>query len=125
MSNSFQLISGNGILTRQMGDVWIIEIDPTFSSLASPAAPRLPNKPALLSYAGSHDSLPNSGSWSVDTDTNEDGVQITIQTGTRYDPEGDRVIYGFTRDLTFNTTGQLVAVSPERRIVIDTPEACE
>lgn len=55
-----------------------------------------------------------------------DGFVITLQTRTFYghDSLQDRVLYGYYRDFTYNALGVLLSMSPERRQVIDTPEAC-
>ena len=53
-----------------------------------------------------------------------DGVTVRLQTRTAYDDSSDEKLYGYYRDLTFDSVGKLVAVSAETRVTIDTPEEC-
>lgn len=52
------------------------------------------------------------------------GFIITIQTGTSYDYLGNKILYAFYRDFTYDGLGRLVSVSVERRQVVDVTEAC-
>lgn len=52
------------------------------------------------------------------------GFIVTIQTGTVYNYAGDKILYAYLRDFTYDGLGRLISVSVERRQVIDTPESC-
>lgn len=123
MNKLAQIIGGEGVLTSQIGDAWIIEIDsPYASSSTSVTLPSDPIATTSLSYTSKHGEQVIPDTWAANS--LGDGLQITVQTGVCYEHDGDRTIYGFVRDFTFNAFGQLVTVSAERRIVIDIPEAC-
>lgn len=123
MNMQTQIIGGEGVLTSQIGDAWVIEVDPAFTSPSSSVLlPTDPIATTSLKYPNKHGEEVIPESWAANS--LYDGLQITVQTGLCYEHDGDRTIYGFLRDLTFNAFGQLVTVSAERRIVIDVPEAC-
>ena len=77
----------------------------------------------IVIVTGEHSETVQSGQWNRDDISAGDGVTITIQTGAAYDHEGDRTLYAFVHDFTFNAHGQLVTVSTERRITVDVAEA--
>jgi len=56
---------------------------------------------------------------------NTDGLTIRIQTRTAYNEAGDQKLYAYFRQLKFDSTGLLVSVSAETRVVVDVPEACQ
>jgi hypothetical protein len=72
------------------------------------------------SLAGSGVSA-DSGSWSRAGSGTP--VTVTMQTRTVWD-SGDGVLYGYSRNLSFDARGELVAVSAESQYTIDTPTAC-
>ncbi len=53
-----------------------------------------------------------------------DGVKIKVTTRVVYNESGDQVLYGFYRELTFDSLGRLAEISAETRYNIDTPEEC-
>ena len=55
---------------------------------------------------------------------NTDGLTIRIQTRTAYNEAGDQKLYAYFRQLKFDSTGLLVSVSAETRVVVDTPDPC-
>lgn len=78
-----------------------------------------------------NDEEADDGSWDRDApkpieqegeETN--GLQLTIQTRAAYFDAGDQILYGYFRDLVFDSNGLLVTVSGETRTIIDTPEDC-
>ncbi len=120
------IIGGNGIGVTRFGEAWLIEFDGAI--LPGPAAANADatidlDQLAMLTYADEHVESPDNESWDREIDVGKSGVRITIQTGTCYDHQSNRVLYAFARDLTFNADGQLVDVSAERRYIIDEPEA--
>lgn len=62
--------------------------------------------------------------WDITDQVGTSGVVLTVQTGTVYNYLGDKVLYAFLRDLTFNAHGKLVAISVERRQTVDATDAC-
>lgn len=64
--------------------------------------------------------------WSItDQPESQFGFKIKIQTRTVYKESGDKVLYGFYRELTIDSAGKIVSASVEARYTVDTPEACE
>jgi len=53
-----------------------------------------------------------------------DGVTIRVQTRMAYNEAGDQTLYAFWRTFTFSNTGNLLSISAETRVPVDTPEAC-
>ncbi len=51
-------------------------------------------------------------------------VVVTQLVRMAYNHSGDQKLYAFYRDFTYDAAGALVAVSPEVRVTIDTPEPC-
>lgn len=126
MTEQINIIGGAGIGVTRFGDTWLIEFDDIV--LPGPAAANAdttidPDQLAELTYNGEHAEAIESGTWDRASVVDMSGVRLTVQTGTAYDHESDRTLYAFVRDLTFNTDGQLVEVSAERRYIIDAPEA--
>ena len=126
MTESQAITGGHGIHTSRIGDTWVVSLDP--SVLPGPAAAVTPidvdeNNLADLTCTGEHSELADSASWDHENVQAQDGFKVTIQTGEAYNHEGDRTLYAFVRDFTFNAYGQLIAVSAERRVVVETPEA--
>lgn len=126
MSNDMQIIGGQGIHVGQFGRSWVIDIDPSFIPL--PAALGVasyidPEKIEDLTFIDEHPETLLTGKWDRTQAINRDGVSVTIQTGEAYDHEGDRTLYAFFRDFTFNANGRLQSISAERRVVIDAAEA--
>ena len=63
--------------------------------------------------------------WDVDNqDSGYDGVKIKITTRVVYNEAGDQILYGFYRELTFDSIGRLKEISAETRYNVDTPEEC-
>ena len=52
------------------------------------------------------------------------GVVVPVCTRVVYKDDGDEKLYGYTRDLTFDTGGRLLKVSAEVRYEIDEPVEC-
>ena len=75
-----------------------------------------------LTYGSTHGTEADSKTWS--SDQANMGMLLTVQTATVYDVSGTHALYAMVRDLSFNSVGQLVNVSAERRITVDTTESC-
>lgn len=85
-----------------------------------------PGVAASMAYSGEHGESASTTTWDIENQSTNRGVNITIQTGQRYDhAAATPTLYAYLRTLSFNASGQLVAVSAESRVTIDTPEACE
>ncbi|MBN4061242.1 hypothetical protein JYU15_02275 [bacterium AH-315-I18] len=128
MSQTINPITGGyGILVSRMAGQYIIELDT--SNLSNAGSNDAPlgildlTTSAQLTYDTSHDTTANTNTWHINDDNNT-GMKMTVQTATVYDPAGDRILYSMVRDMTFNSLGQLVEVSAERRITVDTTEVC-
>lgn len=79
-----------------------------------------------MAYSGEHADAASTTSWDINNQTSTRGVNLTVQTGQRYDHTADTPhLYAYLRQLSFDANGQLVAISAESRVIIDTPEACE
>ncbi len=67
------------------------------------------------------DENPASDSWDV---TSQGGVGVTLTKLYRvaYDHEGDKTVYAFYRDETYDGAGNLVSVSAETRVAVDVTE---
>ncbi len=116
-----RLLGGFGVLTRQVGGHWVIEVD---ANVLPPATGVQPvSSVSALAGGGAHDETPMTGGW-VSEPASGVGVMLTVQTATVYAPSGDRVLYAFERDLTFDAGGRLLSVSEERRVTIALTEAC-
>ena len=127
MKASQLVTGGHGIHTSRIGDTWVVSLDST--ALSGPAAAVTPvdvdeENLTDLTYTGEHAETADSETWDHSNPQAKDGFLVTIQTGEAYNHGGDKTLYAFVRDFTFNAHGQLVAVSAERRIVVDTPESC-
>lgn len=127
MNGDQTITGGHGIHASRIGRMWVVSLDPTVN--AGPAAAVVPtevdeNNLTDLTYTGEHGEAAAEDSWSHQNTQFKDGFKVTIQTGEAYDHEGDKTLYAFVRDFTFNANGQLITVSTERRIVVDTPETC-
>ena len=127
MKASQLIVGGDGIHTSRIGDTWIVSLDST--ALPGPAAAVTPVNVDVdnlgdLTYTGEHAETADSGTWDHSNPQARDGFKVTIQTGEAYNHEGDRTLYAFVRDFTFNAHGQLVTVSAERRVVVEAPESC-
>ena len=127
MRDNQTITGGHGIHASRIGETWVVSLDPTVS--AGPAAAVAPtdvdeNNLTDLTHTGEHSETAASDSWSHDNPQFKDGFKVTIQTGEAYNHQGDRKLYAFVRDFTFNAHGQLITVSTERRMVVDTPETC-
>ncbi len=61
----------------------------------------------------------------TDTWVHTDG-DVTFTTVTRfaYNDDGDQKLYAFYRDLSYDSEGHLLNISPETRVTIDEPGAC-
>lgn len=125
MSHPINIHGGAGILVNYMASQYLIELDTSILS-SSPYIPLgiIDESTMLqLTYVDSHAMQTDDQTWTIENDNNT-GMQMTVQTATVYDAEGDNILYSMIRDLTFNSLGQLVSVSAERRITIDTTESC-
>jgi Tfp pilus assembly protein FimT len=126
------IIGGHGILVSYLSGRYLIELDESILS-----APSSDNQPVTtdattgvfnavtcnkLTYTTSHGNEANSQTWS--SDVANTGMQMTVQTATVYDVSGTHALYAMVRDLSFNSIGQLVSVSAERRITVDNTESC-
>lgn len=81
--------------------------------------------PASMAYSGEHGENPSAATWDIENQGSDRGLNITLQTGQRYDhAAATPTLYAYLRTLSFNAAGQLVAVSAESRVTIDTPESC-
>ena len=125
MSHSNNIHGGNGILVSQMAGQYLIELDTSiFPSPADiPVGTADISTMKQLTYVDFHLIQTDEQTWANEDDNNT-GLQMTVQTATVYDADGDHILYSMVRDLTFNSLGQLVSVSAERRITIDATESC-
>ena len=127
MASNPTIAGGHGIHASRIGPTWVVALDPTvIPGPAAAVAPTVVDEGNLadLTYAGEHSEAPAPGSWSRANPQFKDGFKVTIQTGEAYDHQGDKTLYAFVRDFTFNAYGQLITVAAERRIVVDTTETC-
>lgn len=127
MNDSVAITGGDGIHASRIGRTWVVSLDRSAS--AGPeagVAPVAVDETNLtdLTYSGEHSESAASDSWSYENPQFKDGFKVTIQTGEAYDHVGDKKLYAFVRDFTFNAYGQLITVSAEQRIIVDTPETC-
>ena len=78
-----------------------------------------------VTYSGQHAESASSATWDINSQSSNRGVSITLQTGSRYDPNAATpTLYAYLRTFSFDASGHLTAVGPESRVVIDTPENC-
>ncbi len=64
-------------------------------------------------------------SWDIEDQGSDDGVTIPVITDVAYNHKSATpVLYGFRRELTFDSSGRLVAVSEPTRYTIDAPVQC-
>lgn len=59
--------------------------------------------------------------WDIYTDGS---LKLTVCTRPDYFDAGDKVFYGYYRDIYIDHHGRITHVSPETRVIIDTTEAC-
>lgn len=84
-----------------------------------------PGSPLGMTYSGEHGENASNVTWDINNQSSNRGVSLTVQTGSRYDHNAATpTLYAYLRTLTFDANGHLMAVGPESRVVIDTPEAC-
>lgn len=80
---------------------------------------------ATMSYSGEHADDASTSTWDINSQSSSRGVNLTVQTGQRYDHTAESpTLYAYLRNLSFDANGQLVAISAESRVIIDSPEAC-
>ncbi len=80
------------------------------------------DSPTDLTVSGEGTLAADTTEWNISDGT---PVTLTVQTRTYFDDTAETpILYGYSRDLTFNTAGQLVSVSGETRYEIDSPEDC-
>jgi hypothetical protein len=71
------------------------------------------------------DETADTATWDIDDpETATDGLTLRVCSRVAYNHEGDKKLYGFYRDLTFNSRGCLAEVTAETRVEIDAAEAC-
>ena len=63
--------------------------------------------------------------WNRDSPGTGQGLTLTLMTRWTYNAAGDATIYGFFRDLHFDSNGQLQSITAETRVAIETPVNCE
>ncbi len=124
MNQSSNIISGFGILASRMAGQWLIELDPGALGTSAPTGEVDLSTQIDLSYADAHSGQADANEWDSQSTQPNGGTKLTLQTGTSYDAAGDKVLYAFVRDLTFDDLGQLASVSAERRVSIDVTETC-
>jgi len=72
-----------------------------------------------------HADAADASTWDRDDQaTDERGVKVTVQTGTRYDHSATYKLYAYLRDCTFDADGHLVSIGAETRVEIDAAEDC-
>ncbi|MFG0249241.1 MAG: hypothetical protein ACF8OB_10170 [Phycisphaeraceae bacterium JB051] len=126
------IIGGHGILVSYLSGRYLIELDESILGATDsqdetvvPQAPEGVFDAATcdkLTYVSAHGTATDSQTWA--SDQSNTGLQMTVQTATVYDVTGTHALYAMVRDLSFNSVGQLVNVSAERRITVDTTESC-
>lgn len=128
-TRALQVIGGNGIHVHFMSGIYIVELDPNVIQTplgdggdSPPSGVFDESQCTKLLYTGSHSNDADTQTWT--NTTQNKGLQMTVQTATVYDPAGDRVLYSMVRDLSFDSWGQLINVSAERKVTIDTTEGC-
>lgn len=91
--------------------------------------------PHDLTYTGEHQEAARTDTYTDDDSdtvlwsrhtppTDKDGVKVTVQLGAAYYHTGDEKLYAYVADMVFDSFGSLVKILEERRVEIDTPEAC-
>ncbi|HWE02450.1 MAG TPA: hypothetical protein VG326_08560 [Tepidisphaeraceae bacterium] len=80
------------------------------------------DSPTPVGSASDSSETANSTMWSRFTD----GTPVTVFVATRvvYNPTGDKTIYAFVRQLSFDARGLLFAISGETRVTVDVTESC-
>lgn len=82
------------------------------------------NAPKDLSYSGEHAADAETTVWDINNqDANKTGVKITMCTGIRYD-EASPGLYGYFRNFTFDSNGNLQSFTAETKTLIDATEEC-
>lgn len=77
------------------------------------------------SFTGNHtEAARTSTTWDRTSQGSDRGTKRTVCTGVEYNDAGDRVIYAYYEDWTFDADGHLVLISAERRETVETPEEC-
>jgi hypothetical protein len=51
-------------------------------------------------------------------------VDVTVATRVIYNAAGDKTIYAFVRQMSFDARGTLVAIGAETRVTVDVTESC-
>jgi hypothetical protein len=81
--------------------------------------------PLDLGQYAEHPDAADAQLWDRASQDDHDGVRVTISTGQRYDHSAATpMLLTYQRVLTFDSAGNLVAVGPEQRVVVDVPELC-
>ena len=65
-----------------------------------------------------------SDTWDRSSQGANDGVNLVCLTRFAYADAGDATLYAYYRTLSYDSQGNLYAVSAETRVTIDVPEAC-
>lgn len=122
-----RIIGAHGIVANRVADTWVLSVDPQVVAAPSPALASPANDGTTqLTFTGEHSETADDSAWSRAAQPGDArrGVVLTVQTGAAYNHAGDRRLYAFVRDLAFDAAGALASVSEERRITVDSPEAC-
>jgi hypothetical protein len=64
------------------------------------------------------------GPWNRGSQGTIKGVTIRLQTRTAYNANGDKTLYAFYRNFTFDDHGRLVGIGTENRVTVDVTEVC-
>lgn len=78
-----------------------------------------------MTHTGQHPEAAATTSWNINNQSEQRGVSVTLQTGSRYDASATTpTLYAYQRTFSFDANGHLTAISAESRVIVDMPEAC-
>lgn len=102
------------VLNTDGGPIWYFIDDSAPSGTAQDA-----------SFTGNHtEAARTSTAWNRASQGGLFGTKRTVCTGVEYNDAGDKVIYAYYEDWTFDADGHLLLISAERRETVETPEEC-
>lgn len=62
--------------------------------------------------------------WDIEDQGEFDGVESIELTRFAFDHTGDSILYAYYRTKAYGVAGNLLSISAETRVIIDTPEDC-
>ena len=80
------------------------------------------DSPTIIGSTSDSSESADTTTWSKFTDGTP--VNVFVTTRVVYNPTGDKTIYAFVRQLSFDARGTLFAIGAEARITVDVTESC-